>query len=473
MNRTAAKAETNFINPDQIQEWLSQTPPTPTELDRILSDAAKLKGLPPEDSAKLLLVSDSKGISRMMETARFVKEEIYGKRLVLFAPLYIGNKCTNNCTYCAFRASNRSLKRTVLNQDQIRQEVSVLLAQGHKRLLMLCGESPENDLEYFMESIRTAYDTRLGRDSIRRINVEIAPMETADFARLKQCKLGTYACFQETYDPVLYAKHHPSGPKADYLYRLTVMDRAMAAGIDDVGIGALFGLGDYRFEVLGLIRHAAHLEEVFGCGPHTVSVPRIEPADHAPISESVPSPVSDEDFKKLIAVLRISLPWTGIILSTRESEELRNELFSFGISQISAGSRTNPGAYADEDNPSDGELSAGSQFSLGDHRNLDEVISTLTDKGYIPSFCTGCYRKGRVGQDFMDMAKPGLIKEFCMPNGLFTFTEYLEDHATPATREKGYRLVNRMISEETNEPRRVKMSDVINRIKSGERDIYY
>jgi 2-iminoacetate synthase len=467
------KAETNFIEPDRLRNLLAGSPPDSSELERILAKASLLKGLSLEDAARLLLINDPAGISRMMETAKYVKEEIYGKRMVLFAPLYIGNKCSNNCTYCAFRASNRDLKRTVLSQEQIRSEVSVLLAQGHKRLLMLCGESVDNDLDFFLESLKTAYAVQTEHGNIRRINVEIAPMDTDDFARLKEAKIGTYACFQETYDPDLYKIHHPSGPKADYLYRLTVMDRAMAGGIDDVGIGALFGLGDYRFEVLGLLQHAAHLEEVFGCGPHTVSVPRIEPADHAPSSEQVPSPVSDDNFKKIIAILRISLPWTGIILSTRESETLRNELFNFGISQISAGSRTNPGAYAEEDNRKEGSIAAGSQFSLGDHRNLDEVISTLIDRDYIPSFCTGCYRKGRVGQDFMDMAKPGLIKEFCMPNGLFTFVEYLEEHASSGTKSKGYKLVNRIIDGETKTDRKVKMVDAVTRIKGGERDIYY
>ena len=476
MNRvlTANKssAETNFIDPDRIRELLGLNPPDKAEREKILEKATLLKGLSLEDAARLLLVDDHEGITRMMETAKYVKEDIYGKRMVLFAPLYIGNKCSNNCTYCAFRATNKSLKRTVLTQEQIKQEVSVLLAQGHKRLLMLCGESIDNDLDFFLESLKTAYGVQTENGNIRRINVEIAPMGTSDFVRLKEAQIGTYVCFQETYDPDLYKVHHPFGPKSDYLYRLTVMDRAMAGGIDDVGIGALFGLGDYRFEVLGLLRHAEHLEKVFGCGPHTVSVPRIEPADHAPMSENIPSPVSDDNFKKIIAILRISLPWTGIILSTRESESLRNELFNFGISQISAGSRTNPGAYAEEDAHSSG-LAAGSQFSLGDHRNLDEVISTLIDREYIPSFCTGCYRKGRVGQDFMDMAKPGLIKEFCMPNGLFTFVEYLEDHATNTTKEKGYRLVDKIIDGESRADRKSKMLDAVSRIKGGERDIYY
>jgi 2-iminoacetate synthase len=318
------------------------------------------------------------------------------------------------------------------------------------------------------EAIRTSYSVHEGKNYVRRVNLELAPMEVADFAKLKAEKIGTFVCFQETYDPVMYPKYHPKGtPKADYEYRVTVMDRAMEGGISDVGLGVLFGLADYRFEILAIMEHAAHLEAVFGCGPHTVSFPRIEPAENAPLASHVPHPVSDEDFKKIIAIIRIALPYTGIILSTRENEQMRTELFNYGVSQISAGSRTNPGAYGDQ------EASTGSQFSLGDHRSLEEVIRSVVEKGHIPSFCTGCYRKGRVGNDFMDLAKPGLIKQFCMPNAVFTFREYLNDFASPETKVQGEKLISEIIDGLDNPDLKERMSCAISSIDGGERDLYF
>ncbi|MBO4739774.1 MAG: [FeFe] hydrogenase H-cluster radical SAM maturase HydG [Bacteroidales bacterium] len=351
--------------------------------------------------------------------------------------------------------------------DEIEQETKTLLKEGHKRILLICGETPRNDIDYICNAIRRTYAARNGKDYVRRINVELAPMSVEDFRKLKAEKIGTYVCFQETYDPIAYQQFHPAGsPKADYENRLLVMDRAMEGGIDDVGLGVLFGLVDYRFEVLALVEHAAHLESVFGCGPHTISFPRIEPADGVEFTQHIPNPVSDDDFKKIIAIIRIAMPYTGIILSTRENDKIRNELIEYGVSQVSAGSRTNPGAYSDE------EEGTGSQFSLGDHRSLDEVISDMIDGGYIPSFCTGCYRKGRVGNDFMDLAKPGLIKQFCMPNGLFTFREYLNDFASPATREKGLKLMETLIKQIQNENLQKTVQENVQKIDKGERDIY-
>lgn len=460
--------EKNFIDRDKLYSLIEDKKKSSKErVYNVLDKALKLKGLNLEEASILLSVNDNESLQKILECAKIVKNLIYGKRLVLFAPLYIGNVCSNNCLYCAFRKENKSLNRVILTMEQIENEVLSLLKEGHKRLLMLCGESDQNRLEYFLEAIRIAYKTRYNNQNIRRINVEIAPLDVDGFKKLKQEKIGTYACFQETYDSVLYKKYHPLGPKSNYEYRLTVMDRAMLGGIDDVGIGALFGLADYRFEVLGLLEHAKHLEETFGCGPHTVSVPRIEPAENAPLSTNVPYPVSDFDFKKLVAIIRLSLPWTGIILSTRESEELRNELFNYGVSQISAGSRTNPGAYSKE------KPDAGSQFSLGDHRSLDEVINKLIDMEYIPSFCTGCYRKGRVGIDFMDLAKPGLIKEFCMPNAIFTFMEYLLDFAKPDTKEKGLKLIDKLLEEVEKKEIRNRMVEKLELIKKGNRDEYF
>ncbi|NNM54348.1 MAG: [FeFe] hydrogenase H-cluster radical SAM maturase HydG [Spirochaetales bacterium] len=462
----AATLSKTFIDRDKLYSLLDGKTPTDAEVTALLNKALKLKGLELEDVAVLLRVKDAPTIRRIQETAHQVKEIIYGKRLVLFAPVYTGNKCSNSCTYCAFRQENTELKRTVLTTAQIENEVRFLLKQGHKRVLLICGEDADSTIDDFIAGIRAAYNVKEGKASIRRINVEIAPLSVEDFRKLAAEKIGTYICFQETYDPIQYKKYHLKGPKADYENRLYVMDRAMEAGIKDVGIGALFGLGDYRFEVLAIMEHARHLEENFGCGPHTVSVPRIEPADGAPVANHVPHPVSDDDFKKIVALIRIALPYTGIILSTRENETIRKELFQYGISQISAGSRTNPGAYAEEGGDT------GAQFSLGDHRTLEEVISQLIDDEYVPSFCTGCYRKGRVGADFMDLAKPGLIKEFCLPNGLFTFREYLNDYATPAVRERGFALMEKITANVGKASLEKKIRDNVAKIDAGERDVY-
>lgn len=460
----------NFIDRDKLYGMINGEVPTPNEVNKIIDKALLMQGLSLEEVAVLLRIEDEDEIHRLMEAAKVVKEEIYGKRLVLFAPVYTGNACINNCTYCSFRRDNKLIKRKVLNMKEIEEETQSLLDEGHKRALLICGESKRNDIDYMVEAIRTTYATRSsnGKDSIRRINVELAPMSVEDFKKIKQENIGTYVCFQETYDPVKYKIYHPEGtPKSDYMYRLTVMDRAMDAGIDDVGIGTLFGLNDYRFEVLGLMEHAAHLERAYGVGPHTVSVPRIEYAVGAPHSEDIPHPVSDDDFKKLVAIIRLALPYTGIILSTRENDDMRNELIEYGVSQVSAGSKTNPGSYAHE------EEHTGSQFSTGDHRSLEEVINSLADHGYIPSFCTGCYRMGRVGQDFMDLAKPGLIKEYCMPNALFTYQEYLEDFGSEETKEKGMKLIEKLIEDVEKEKLKDKIKDNLESIHEGQRDVYF
>ena len=456
----------NFIDRAKLYGLIERNAPTTAELEKVLSKARNLSGLDLEEVALLLSVKDGDGIRKIMDIAQYVKEEIYGKRLVLFAPVYTGNVCVNNCLYCAFRSENKDIKRKVLNMKEIEHETRSLLKDGHKRLLLICGESPRNDIDYICEAIRKVYAVDENGNHVRRINVELAPMSVEDFRQLKQEKIGTYVCFQETYDPIAYTQYHPGNtPKGNYENRLMVMDRAMEAGIDDVGLGVLFGLTDYRFEILALMEHAAHLESVFGCGPHTVSFPRIEPADGSVLSTHVPQPVSDEDFKKIIAIIRIAMPYTGIILSTRENDAIRNELIQYGVSQLSAGSRTNPGAYSEGDD-------SGSQFSLGDHRTLEEVISSMIDSGFIPSFCTGCYRKGRVGHDFMDLAKPGLIKHYCMPNALFSFKEYLLDFASPKVREKGLQLIENLM----NEPSQAKLKQTINqnldKIAEGERDVY-
>ncbi len=459
----------NFIDREKLYSMLENNTPTESQLNDILNKARNLKGLNLEDVAKLLCVNDTEGINKILDTAEYCKDEIYGKRLVLFAPIYTGNACVNNCVYCGFRRDNKTLKRKILTLDEIEQETKQLLRMGHKRALLICGESPRNDADYMVEAIRRTYAAKDEKGSqIRRINIELAPMSVQDFAKLKAERIGTYVCFQETYDPIEYEKFHPANtPKGNYLNRLTVMDRAMEGGIDDVGLGVLFGLVDYRFEILAIMEHARHLEEDFGCGPHTVSFPRIEPAEGTPFSlpENIPHPVSDDDFKKIVAIIRIAMPYTGIIISTRERPEMRDQLIRFGASQLSAASETNPGGY-EEDN-------TGAQFTLGDHRSLDEVISVMIDGGYIPSFCTGCYRKGRVGADFMDLAKPGLIKEYCKPNAMFTFREYLEDYASPETKEKGLKLLKQLTQTFSKEDLKRRVEGNLCKIGEGERDIYF
>lgn len=435
------------------------------EIDEILSRATELKGLGLEDAAALLSVRRPEQIRRIMAAAEQAKLAIYGKRMVMFAPLYTGNHCINNCLYCGFRRDNRRLTRRKLSLEEIRAETAALLKEGHKRLLVLAGETAGDGLTELQETLAAIYRVKENGQGIRRINVEIAPLTTAQFRKLKTCNIGTYICFQETYDAKLYSQYHGTGPKADYANRLFVMHRAMEAGIDDVGIGALFGLADHRFETLALLRHAEELERVFGCGPHTVSVPRIEPAQDAPLSEKIPFPVDDDAFRTIIAVLRLSLPYTGIILSTRESAALRHELFRYGVSQISAGSRTAIGGYT-KNQAEEG------QFALGDQRPMEEVIAELVDMGFIPSFCTGCYRKGRVGKDFMDLAKPGLIKAYCHPNGLISFAEYLTDFAGEETRRNGFALIKEMVDGEDNSAVQAMIRNSLLRISDGERDIY-
>jgi 2-iminoacetate synthase len=439
------------------------------KISDILAKAKELKGIDYNDVLTLLKVKDRDLLQQIYKTAVWIKKEIYGNRLVLFAPLYISNLCNNECLYCAFRKANKDLIRKALSQDEIKEEVDVLLSQGHKRVLLVAGESYTHEgLPYIFKSIETVYSVKSDKGNIRRINVNIAPLSVEEFRELNKCNIGTYQLFQETYHEETYKKLHIKGPKSDYLYRLETMDRALEAGFKDVGTGVLFGLYDWRYEVLALLSHINHLEEKFGLGPHTISVPRIEPALGSDISYHPPWSVSDEDFKKIIAVLRIAVPYTGIILSTRENSSMRRDAFELGISQISAGSRTNPGGYRHELHSAEGE-----QFSLGDTRSMEEVIRDMVAHGYIPSFCTACYRLGRVGKDFMDLAKPGLIKSHCLPNALVTFSEYLYDFADSSLKEKGFNLIENMIEKDIEKQSiREKVRKMLGNIEEGQRDIY-
>ncbi|HOT22883.1 MAG TPA: [FeFe] hydrogenase H-cluster radical SAM maturase HydG [Thermoleophilia bacterium] len=456
-----------FIDEARIQEALSAAADKDAgHVREILAKARELSGLEMEDVAVLSSVSDPDLLGELFATARDVKEAIYGARLVLFAPLYVSNMCANDCLYCAFRVRNKELKRRALTQDEIREEVEILVDQGHKRVLLVAGESyPDQGFQYVLDSVATIYDVKRGNGEIRRVNVNVAPLTLDEFRALKATGIGTYQLFQETYHRATYKAVHVGGKKRDYDWRVTAMHRAMEAGVDDVGIGVLFGLYDWRFELLALMQHIRELERAFGVGPHTISMPRLEPAIGSDLASNPPKPVSDVDFRKIVAILRLAVPYTGMIMTTRETPNLRRETFALGISQISAGSRTNPGGYAED------EKFDTAQFQLGDHRYLDEVIRDVAELGYIPSFCTACYRLGRTGMDFMDLAKPGDIKEHCSPNGLSTFLEYLEDYASPTTREVGERLITEKTAAMEPAPR-TRTEKMLAKVRAGERDVF-
>ncbi|MEY6432028.1 [FeFe] hydrogenase H-cluster radical SAM maturase HydG [Thioalkalicoccus limnaeus] len=443
----------------------------------ILAKARELGGLTIEDVAALIQIQDPALLDELFVSARWVKEAIYGKRIVLFAPLYISNLCGNACSYCAFSKDNTALKRRALSLDEIEREAEVLIAQGHKRLLLVAGESYPNGLRSVLDALEAIYALKIGSGEIRRINVNLAPLSVEEFRQLHAIGIGTYQLFQETYQRDLYAAVHLAGRKRDMDWRLTAPDRAMQAGIDDIGLGVLLGLGDWRFDVLALMAHAAHLEATFGAGCHTISVPRIEPAHGSLLSQSPLHPVSDADFKKLVAILRLAVPYTGLIMSTRETAQMRRATYALGVSQISAGSRTNPGGYAAHAEtvalPDEGALEDfdASQFSLGDHRPLDEVVRELAELGYTPSFCTACYRNGRTGEDFMHWAKSADIKAKCGPNSVGTFMEYLLDYAQPETVLAGEAAIARDLAEMADADRRV-ANLILDRVRHGKRDVF-
>ena len=459
-----------IIDDEKLQRTLERAKShTDSEVTGILEKAKQLKGITLEEAAVLLNVTDKNLLQKIFDAAKYVKEAIYGNRIVLFAPLYISNICTNECVYCAFRRSNTHLKRHASTMDEINQEVTALLKQGHKRILMVAGEAyPGSGLQYVYDSIKAIYDTRWNGQNIRRVNVNIAPLTEPEFEELKKCHIGTYQLFQETYHKETYEKLHIAGAKKDYQFRLDAMDRALQAGINDVGIGPLLGLYDHKYEILATLEHAAYLDKTYGVGPHTISIPRIEPADGSDFSQHPNDVMSAEEFKTCVAVLRLAVPYTGIILSTRETPQTRNECLELGVSQISAASRVNPGGYSyDKQN--------GSQFTLTDERTTDQVIEAIVDAKHMPSFCTGCYRLGRVGKDFMDMAKPGLIKTHCLPNAMFTFAEYLYDFAPEGLKNKGLKLIEETARTNFAEgsPIRKMIDENLQKIKAGKRDLYF
>ncbi|NLN74971.1 MAG: [FeFe] hydrogenase H-cluster radical SAM maturase HydG [Armatimonadetes bacterium] len=434
----------------------------------VVAKARECHGLELDELAVLLQADDPEVISAIYDAALYAKNTIYGKRMVFFAPLYVSNVCANNCLYCGFRRDNKELKRRVLTQDEIRREIEILLEEGHKRVLLVAGEHPTlSGIDYIEECIATIYDTRVGNAEVRRVNVNCAPLTVEDFARLKATGIGTYQCFQETYHLETYKHMHPSGPKRAYLYRLHAPDRAMQAGIDDIGVGALFGLTDFRFEVMGVLMHSQYLDGKYGVGPHTISVPRLEPALNAPAANDPPNAVNDDDMRRIVSCLRLAVPYTGIILSTRERASFRTELIALGVSQVSAGSRTSPGGYYD----AKAHAPEAEQFSIGDERSLSEVLCSLCKENYIPSFCTSCYRSGRTGEAFMGLAKHGDIHKMCAPNALLSLKEYLVDYAEQETRTEGERVIAEGLKDLPDALRK-RTKDLLDRIEAGERDVY-
>ena len=408
-------------------------------------------------------------MEEIFSAARQLKRDVYGRRIVLFAPLYVGSRCINDCTYCSFRRSNPDAPRRTLSDDDLHGQVASLLGEGHKRLIMVYGEHGNYDADFIADTVRQAYAVRNGNDGIRRININAAPLDEDGFKKVHEAGIGTYQIFMETYHHETYAKVHPSNTrKGDYLYRLDALNRANVAGCDDVGIGALFGLYDWRFEVMGLVKHSIFLEETFGCGPHTISFPRLRPADGAETESKYA--VSDADFKRVVAILRLAVPYTGMILTAREPAELRKEILEFGVSQIDAGSKIEIGGYTEV---ADGQTMQRGQFQLGDHRSLDQVVADLMAQDDIPSFCTACYRVGRTGEQFMEFAIPGFIEKFCTPNALLSLAEYLEDHASPKTLKTGKELLEKELVTVTNPVLRQRITDWIERIQSSEeRDFF-
>ncbi|MDF1612909.1 MAG: [FeFe] hydrogenase H-cluster radical SAM maturase HydG [Stygiobacter sp.] len=462
----------DFINEKDIFDLIDNEKLNNISLQKeIIQKSKEAKGLSLKESAALLNINDKETLNELFHTAKEVKEKIYGNRLVLFAPLYLTNLCVNNCLYCAFRKDNKELKRKTLSLEEIKEETEFLVGQGHKRLLLVCGEHPKKaSMEFIGESIKTIYEVKIKNGNIRRLNVNTAPLSIENFKILKSFGIGTYQCFQETYHYETYLKMHPEGPKRDYSWRLFAMDRALQAGIDDVGIGALFGLTDWKFETLALLSHAFNLDQRFGIGPHTISVPRLEPAFNAPVSQKPPFAVDDLSFKKIVAVLRLAVPYTGIILSTRERAELRRELFHVGVSQISAGSRTSPGAY--KESKESVEEYQMEQFQLGDHRSLDEVVRDCCELGFMPSFCTACYRSNRTGDRFMELAKSGNIGKICVPNAISTFNEYILDFASDETKIVAEDFTKKEL-EKLDGPTKVKTEKMLQKINQGKRDIFF
>ena len=467
----SSKAE-EFINDQEIRETLAYAEANKNNrelIDRILEKARDCKGLSHREALVLLDCELEDEKEKIFALAREIKQKLYGNRIVMFAPLYLSNYCVNGCTYCPYHLKNKHIRRKKLTQEEIVREVIALQDMGHKRLALETGEDPvHNPIEYVLESIRTIYGIKHKNGAIRRVNVNIAATTVENYRKLKEAGIGTYILFQETYNKKAYEELHPTGPKHDYAYHTEAMDRAMDGGIDDVGCGVLFGLNLYRYDFVGLLMHAEHLEAAKGVGPHTISVPRIRAADDIDPG-TFSNAISDEIFEKIVAVLRIAVPYTGIIISTRESQKARERVLRLGVSQISGGSRTSVGGYVEEEK----EEENSAQFDVSDTRTLDQVVNWLLSLGYIPSFCTACYREGRTGDRFMKLVKSGQIANCCQPNALMTLKEYLEDYASPDTQKKGEKVIRDEIPRIANDKVRAIAVEHLKELHDGKRDFRF
>lgn len=459
-----------FIDADELWGIIRNAKPDRVHVREIIAKSLDKNRLTLAETAVLMSADSPELIDEIKQGARTLKERVYGQRIVLFAPLYIGNLCTNNCAYCGFKASNKKVQRVTLDREDLIRQVKALEDTGQKRLILVFGEHPKYDARFIADAVTTVYGVKSGPGEIRRVNINAAPMDIDGFRTILDAKIGTYQIFQETYHQETYAKVHLGGLKRNYDWRLTALDRAQEAGIDDVGIGALFGLYDWRFEVMGLVRHTNHFEAVYNVGPHTISFPRIQYASELNIDRS--HLVSDGEFTRLVAILRLAVPYTGLILTARESAAIRDEILQFGVSQIDGGTNIEMGGYAKKKETEAQDIDL-EQFQINDNRSLNEIMEELIENKYIPSFCTACYRNGRTGEHFMEFSVPGFIKRFCQPNALMTMAEYLEDYAPEATKEKGYALLNEKLGEMENDASRARLEEKLAQIRNGQRDLYF
>ncbi len=470
MYNSKSNNATEFIDHQEILktlEYSKQNKNNTELLNQIIEKAGDFKGITFQEASLLLESDDKEILQKIFDLAKKIKDTIYGNRIVLFAPLYLSNYCVNGCTYCPFHHKNKDIKRRKLSQQEIKDEVIALQQHGHKRLAIEVGEDPVNcSIDYILESIKTIYSVSQKNGAIRRVNVNIAATTVENYKKLKDAEIGTYILFQETYNKEMYETLHPTGPKSDYIYHTEAIDRAMEGGIDDVGLGVLFGLNLYKYDLVGLLMHAKHLEDKFGVGPHTVSVPRICPADDINV-EDFKNSISDELFLKIIAILRITLPYAGIIVSTRESKAVREKALNIGVSQISGGSKTSVGGYTEEKDVEN------QQFELSDERLLGDIVKWLLELDYTPSFCTACYREGRTGDRFMRLAKSGQIVNVCEPNSLLTLFEFLSDYADDDTKKLGESYIAKRVNRITNEKVRDVVIQNIEKMKNGERDFRF
>lgn len=475
------KRMTPFIDPQEIWDLINNTKPTKERIREIIAKSLDKHRLTLEETAALINADSPELVEEIKEGARELKKRVYGNRIVLFAPLYVGNKCANNCSYCGFRSSNKEEIRKTLSDTELIHEVEALEDNGQKRLILVYGEHKEYSPEFIAHSVKVVYAVKKGNGEIRRVNINAAPLDIDGFRIVKDSKIGTYQVFQETYHPEAYKWYHLGGKKSDFDYRLTSLDRAQEAGIDDVGIGALLGLYDWRFEVMGLVRHTNHLEACYNVGPHTISFPRLKAFSTSKDNKqklttnneqrATNYDVSDEDFVKLIAILRLAVPYTGMILTAREPASIRDAIIQFGVSQIDGGTKIELGGYSDVENEKQ-NLNR-EQFQINDSRSLNEICDELISKGFIPSFCTACYRLGRTGEHFMEFSVPGFIKRYCTPNAILTLTEYLVDYAPKETADKGWALIDKELEKMDNQKLTEDIKGRIEKIKQGTRDLYF